>query len=100
MPGPFPLEFGARARAVALVRAGRPVNTAAVELGIRAGELHKWVRQDQIDRGERDGLKSAESAELTQAKKRIRQLEAEVEILRHASHLLREDRPHPKEFIR
>jgi len=54
MPRPFPVEF--RARAVALVRAGKPVTTAAVELGISAGALHKWVRQDQIDRGERDGL--------------------------------------------
>jgi transposase len=98
MPRPFPAEF--RARAVALVRAGKPITTAAVELGISAGALHKWVRQDQIDRGERDGLKSPESAELTQAKKRIRQLEAEVEILRQASHLLGEDQPHPKGFTR
>jgi len=50
---------------VALVRAGKPVTAAAVELGISAGALHKWVRQDQIDRGERDGPKSPESAELT-----------------------------------
>ncbi|PRY07326.1 transposase-like protein [Kineococcus rhizosphaerae] len=98
MPRPFPVEF--RARAVALVRAGKPVTTAAVKLGISTGALHKWVRQDQIDRGERDGLKSPESAELTQAKKRIRQLEAEVEILRQASHLLGEDRAHPKGFTR
>ena len=98
MPRPFPAEF--RARAVVLVRAGKPITTAAVELGISAGALHKWVRQDQIDRGERDGLKSPESAELTQAKKRIRQLEAEVEILRHAAHLLGEGRPHPKGFTR
>ena len=70
MPRPFPVEF--RARAVALVRAGKPVTTAAVELGVSAGALHKWVRQ----------------------------LEAEVEILRKASHLLGEDRPHPRRFTR
>ncbi len=80
----------------ALVRAGKPVTTAAVELGISAGALHKWARQDHIDRGERNGLRSPEIAELTSAKKRIRQLEAEVGILRQASHLLGEDRPHPK----
>ena len=56
MPRPFPVEF--RARAVALVRAGKPVTTAAVELGISVGALHKWVRQDQIDRGERDGVEA------------------------------------------
>jgi transposase len=50
MPRPFPAEF--RLRAVALVRAGKPITTAAVQLGVSAAALHKWVRQDQIDRGE------------------------------------------------
>ncbi|WP_423264876.1 transposase [Frondihabitans sp. 4ASC-45] len=54
MPRPFPDEF--RRRAVALVRAGNPIATAAAELGVSAAAIHKWVRQDQIDRGERPGI--------------------------------------------
>ena len=54
MPRPFPAEF--RLRAVALVRAGKPITTAAVQLGVSAAALHGWVRQDQIDRGERPGM--------------------------------------------
>ena len=71
MPRPFPAEF--RLRAVALVRAGKPITTAAVQLGVSAAALHKWVRQDQIDRGERPGITTPETAELSRAKKRIRQ---------------------------
>ena len=94
MPRPFPAEF--RLRAVALVRAGKTITATAAELGISTGALHNWVRQDQIDRGERPGLTTQESAELAKAKKRIRALEAEVEILKRAAKLLGEDRPDPK----
>ena len=47
MPRLFPAEF--RMRAVALVRAGKPTTTAAVELRVSAADIHNWVRQDQID---------------------------------------------------
>ena len=53
MPRSFPDEF--RLRAVALVRAGKPIATAAVQLGVSAAALHGRARQDQIDRGERPG---------------------------------------------
>lgn len=98
MPRPFPAEF--RLRAVALARAGKPITTAAVQLGVSAAALHKWVRQDQIDRGERPGVTTPETEELSKAKKRIRQLETEVEILKIAAKLLGEDRPGPKGFTR
>ena len=87
---PFPVEF--RRRAVALVGAGKPITTAAVELGVSAAAIHNWVRQDQIDRGERPGITTPESIELAKAKKRIRQLEEEVEILKIAAKLLGEAR--------
>jgi transposase len=98
MPRPFPSEF--RLRAVALVRAGKPLTTAAHQLGVSAAALHNWVRQDQIDRGERPGTTTPESVELAKAKKPIRQLETEVEILKVAAKLLGEDRPSPKGFTR
>lgn len=98
MPRPFPVEF--RRRAVALVRAGKPVTTAAVELGVSAAAIHNWVKQEQIDRGERPGATTPENIELAKAKRRIRQLEEEVAILKKASRLFEEDRPHPKGFPR
>ena len=50
MPRPFTAEF--RLRAVAFVRAGKPITTAAVQLGVNAAAIHDRVRQDQIDQGE------------------------------------------------
>lgn len=41
-----------------------PVNTA-FQLGVSAAALHKWVRQDQIDRGERPGTTTLETTPLT-----------------------------------
>jgi transposase len=73
MPRTLPVEF--RRRAIALVRAGKPITTAAVEPHVSAAAIHSWVRQDQIDRGERPGITTPESIELAKAKKRIRQLE-------------------------
>ncbi len=98
MPKPYPAEF--RARAVALVRAGRRVADVAYDLGISCGGLSNWVRQDRIDRGELPGRSTTESAELRAAKKRIRELEEELAIVKAASKLLGEDRPHPKGFTR
>lgn len=83
MPKPYPAEF--RARAVALVRAGRPISRVAVELGVSEGGLHNWVRQDRIDRGEIAGVTTSENAELQRARRRIRELELQVEILTKAS---------------
>ena len=45
-------------------------------------------------------MSTPETAELAKAKKRIRQLETEVEILKIAAKLLGEDRPGPKGFTR
>ena len=98
MPRPYPSEF--RVRAVALVRAGKPISHVAAELGISEGGLHNWVRQDQIDRGVRPGVTTPEGTELAKARKRIRQLENEIEILKRAAKLLDEDKPRPKESTR
>lgn len=98
MPRPYPPEF--RARAVALVRSGKQVKQTAYELGISAGCLHNWVRQDQIDRGERPGVTTSESGELRAARKRIKELETELAIVRQAAKFLGQDNPHPKGFTR
>ena len=62
--------------------------------------MHGWLKQDRIDRGELAGTTTAESADLRAARKRIRELETELAIIRAASKFLAEDKPHPKGFTR
>jgi transposase len=70
----FTTEF--KCDAVELVRTtGRPIAQIARELGIYDSILGNWVRQDAIDRGEREGLPTEEQT-------RLRQLEAENTRLR------------------
>jgi transposase len=50
---------------------GRPIAEVAKELGLYDSSLGNWVRQSQVDRGERDGVTSDDKA-------RIRELETEL----------------------
>jgi len=69
--------------AVDLVRAtGRPIAQIAQELGIYDSTLGNWVRQDHIDRGQREGLTTDERA-------RLGRLEAENAKLRMERDLLK-----------
>ena len=82
----YPPEF--RRKVVNLVDAGRPVVDVARDLGISAQSIYTWRRQDRIDKGLEPGLSSAEKSELTAAKRRIAELEAELAVHRRASELL------------
>jgi len=69
--------------AVDLVRTtGRPIAQIAQELGIYDSTLGNWVRQDRVDRGEREGLTTDERA-------RLARLEAENTRLRMERDLLK-----------
>lgn len=94
MPRAYPPEF--RARPIALVCAGKPQKQTAHELDIHSVTLAKWVKQDRVDRGEIPGTTTTESAELRAARRRIRELETELVIVRQAAKFLGEDRPRPK----
>ena len=41
----------------------------AAQLGVTAQTIYNWRNQDQVDRGLRAGVSSAESAELSAARK-------------------------------
>ena len=47
--------------------------------------LFKWLRAADVDDGARPGVSRAEGAELREARKRIRLLEQENEVLRRAA---------------
>jgi transposase-like protein len=72
-----------------LIEAGKPVAEIAEQLGITAQTVYNWRNQDQIDRGLRVGSSTSESAELTAAKKRIRELETELAVTKRANELLK-----------
>jgi len=84
----YSAEF--RRRVVDLVAAGRKVGDVARDLGISEQIIYVWRRQDEIDRGLAPGLSSPEREELAAAKRRIRELEAELAIHRRAAELLKE----------
>ena len=96
MPRAYPDEF--RVRAVSLIRSGQTVKKTASDLNVSCAILHRWVKQDKIDRGEIPGVPLAESQEMRKARKRIRELENEVEILRRAHEMLGSSSRHPKGF--
>jgi transposase len=82
-----------RARAIRLVRehAGEyPSEYAAItavagRLGMSAETLRKWIRQAAVDEGTAAGVTSSDSAEIRELRRKNRELEQTIEILRAAS---------------
>lgn len=79
----YPPEF--RHKVLELVRAGRSVNAVAHEFEIARQTIMNWVKQDEIDTGQREGLTTEEQLEIRRLKKRIKELEIEREILKKAA---------------
>ena len=86
-PSRYSADF--RARAMRLVAEARPdhdtewaaITSVATKLGVSTETLRKWIRQAEVDAGQRPGVSSDESAEL----KRLRRENAE---LRRANEIL------------
>ena len=71
--------------AVEIVRAsGKPIRQVANELGIYDSTLGNWVRQDEINRGEREGLTSDERERLGELERENARLRMERELLKRA----------------
>ena len=88
----YPPELRERAvRMVAEVRPECPSDWPAIcavasRLGIGSAEtLRKWVRQAEVDAGQRPGISSEESAELKRLKRENAELRRANEILKAAS---------------
>jgi transposase-like protein len=86
VPKPYPREFRDDVVRVARDRdPGVTVEQIAKDFGVHPMTLFKWLRQADIDAGAKPGVSSTESAELRQARARIKLLEQENEVLRRAA---------------
>lgn len=85
MPKPFPKVFRDDVVRVARAREqGQTIKQIATDFGIAESCLRNWLRQADVEDGVKAGTTTAE-AKLREAKKRIRLLEQENEVLRRAA---------------
>ena len=71
--------------AVEIVRSSdRSIAEVARELGIYDSSLGSWVRQDQVDRGEREGVSSNDKDRLLELERENARLRMERELLKRA----------------
>ena len=86
MTKPYPKEF--RDDVVRVARNREPgveLSQIAKDFGIHFTTLYSWMKKADIEDVERPGTTAVQSAELREAKKRIKTLEQEVEVLRRAA---------------
>lgn len=81
---PYTPEF--REQILELVRAGRTPNELAREFEPSGETIRQWVKQAELDAGERtDGLTREEKTELAHLRKENKRLRLEREILKKAA---------------
>ena len=86
MPKPYPREFRDDVVNVARGREpGQSLKQIAADFGIAESCLRNWLRDADVEDGVKPGSTAAENAELREARKRIRLLEQENEVLRRAA---------------
>jgi transposase len=86
VPRPYPREFRDDVVRVARDRDdGVTIEQVAADFGVHPMTLMKWLRQADIDDGAKRGRSTSESAELRGARRRIKLLEQENEVLRRAA---------------
>ena len=90
---PVKYDQETRARAIRLVRehAGdypseyAAITAVAKRLGMTAETLRKWIRQAEIDEGQASGVTSEATREIRELKRKNRELEQTIEILKAAT---------------
>jgi transposase len=87
-PGRYPAEVRERAVRLVLDHQGEydtqwaAITSIAAKFGMTAETLRKWIRQAEVDGGQRPGVS-------TEEQQRIRELEREVRELRRANEILK-----------
>ena len=84
VPKKFPPEF--KRDVVAVARRGDlRIAEVAADFDISPESVRRWMRQADIDDGVKDGLTTAEQAEVVRLRRENRRLAMENEILRRAA---------------
>ena len=91
----FSYPTGFRDEVCRRMLSGERVESLAVELGVPAATLYRWKHQALVDAGRKPGIKSYEPDELAKARRRIKELETELEMVKAASALF-----NGEEFLR
>ena len=100
MPKPYPDEFRDDVVRVARNReSGVTIEQIAKDFGVHPMTLTKWIRNADIDEGAKPGQTRVEGAELREARKRIRLLEQENEVLRRAAAYLSQANPPGRRYF-
>ena len=94
MPRQYPPEV--RREACERMLAGEAIKDLGDELVITIETIYRWRRQALIDTGQRPGVKSFEADPLAAARRRIQELEAELEMVKAASEIFEEGEVDPK----
>jgi hypothetical protein len=69
------------------MRGGERVLTLVAENRVREQTLHRWKHQALVDAGLMEGVDSAQNAEFLAGKRRIKDLEDELQRVKDASNL-------------
>jgi transposase len=84
MPKKFPAEF--KRDVVTVARRGDlSVAEVAADFDISVESVRRWMRQADVDDGVKDGLTTAEQADIVRLRRENRRLAMENEILRRAA---------------
>ena len=101
MARPYPQEFRDDVVRVARNRdSGVTIEQIAADFGVHPITLSKWMRRADVDDGAKPGVTTSESLELREARRRIKLLEQENEVLRRAAAYLSQSNLPGKGFTR
>jgi len=81
--GRYPKEFRRDAAAL-VIDQHRTVADVTRELGVVEQTLGNWVRQERVDRGEREGLTTEEREEMARLRREVKRLTMERDLLKRS----------------
>jgi len=94
MPRRYPPEV--RRQVIELARSGTKVSQLSEVFGVSEAAIYTWLKQERVDRGEIEGLRTDQALELAAARRRIKQLESELAVARKVNEVFLREGIHPK----